>query len=710
MMSRDGPTRRWPAWFWRSPRPPRPPRPWVRRLGWAGVAALGAWVAAIAMLPLPAPAAPRPTTLYGDRGRVLAHLYERNRVPVSLAQVPTRLRQAVVASEDANFYRDFGINPRSILRAAWVDVRAHRIVEGGSTIAQQLAKTLFLSPARTWSRKALEVMYTLKLEAAYTKPEILNMYLNNVYFGDGAWGVGAAARAYFGRSVSQLDLAQSALLAGLIRAPEVYSPLLHPGRAREVRRQVLGRMAAVGDITHGEATAAAEEPLGVVRQRRTTTNLRSYVLDYVLGQVAAAHPDLAKSLYRGGYRVYTTVDLDTQEAAERAFSRYMPPARPDAHGIAQPEGALVAIDPANGAIRALIGGRGSRGDTFDRAVDAYRQPGSTFKAFLYTAVVDAGYTVVDRQLDAPVSYPGANGQTYRPTDYGSQPYLNRELTVREALALSDNVVAVKWAALIGPSRVIRFARKMGIGSPLKPTLPLVLGAYDVTPLELADAYVPLANLGRAVAPWVVRTVIGPDGRPIAMPAPPRPHAVLDPGVAYIVTSLLESVMTEGTGKKLLPIVGDRPAAGKTGTTNNLKDAWFVGYTPDLVAAVWVGDDFPHRMPNGYGSVLAGPVWAHFMAGALRAVEPRDWPQPSDVTTVRVSAADGLLPNPTSPTVAEVFLRGTAPSAVSPIVAAPPPAPGGEITPPGDLGNPPEAWPPPLLEPPGVPPVARAPRE
>jgi 1A family penicillin-binding protein len=698
---------RWPAWFWASG-PRRPPRPWVRRAGWAAIACLGALVAVVAALPLPPPAAPSPTTIYDDRGRVLATLYPQDRIPVTLAEVPAVLQQAVIDAEDRDFYREFGINPRAILRAALVDLRARRVVEGGSTIAQQLAKALFLSPARTFTRKALEVAYTLKLEASYSKPQILQMYLNTVYFGDGAYGVGAAAETYFGKPVRDLGLGEAALLAGLIRAPETYNPYTHPAMARQVRALVLRNMVAAGDLTAAEAARAEAQPLGVIPPAKRPPDERAYLTDYLLNQVAAAHPELAGSLRRGGYRIFTTIDLPMQEAAERDFARYMPPGAADAAGIRQPQGALVALDPRTGGIRAMVGGRGDRGDTFNRAVDAHRQPGSTFKAFLYAAVVDAGYTVVDRQLDAPVVYPGADGRPYRPTDYGSKPYLNREVTVREAVALSDNVVAVKWANLIGPQQVIRFARRMGITSPLQPTLPLVLGAYTVTPLELADAYLPLANLGKAIPPWSIRAVIAPDGRSLPMPAPPRPRPALDPGVAYIVTSLLESVMTEGTGKSLLPILGGRPVAGKTGTTDQQKDAWLVGYTPDLVAAVWVGDDVPRPMADGYGSVLAGPVWAHFMADAEQGTEPSDWPQPSDVVTVRVSADDGLLPNPTSPTVAEVFLRGTAPTAESPVVsatAAPAPA-----AVPGDMLNPPEDWPPPPLQPAGVPPVAQVPLE
>jgi len=640
-----------------------PERRWVRVVGWAVVAAFGALAAAVALAPAPPGSAAGPTLLYDRTGAVFASLSPGERVPVPLRSIPLALQQATLATEDADFYDHHGVNPEAILRAALVDLRARAPVEGGSTITQQLAKVLYLTPNRTLTRKLLELVYTLRLESTRSKAQILTLYLNSINYGEGAYGIGAAAQTYFAQDVSTLDLAQSALLAGLPNAPTAYDPYVHPAAARARQAWVLHRMLAVGFITPAQAAAALAEPLHYTRGAGTPgAPAAGYFVDYVLSQIGSHDAALEAAVRRGGYRVTTTLDPALQAAADADFAQYMPAGTPSAQGVLQPQGALVAIDPASGAVRALIGGRSYAQAPYNRAINALRQPGSTFKAFLYAAALADGHTVTQRQFDGPVTYPGAGGQPYTVHDDG--PYQLRQLTMREAMAISDNVVAVKWADEIGPQLVIRMARAMGITSPLQPTLPLVLGTYDVTPLELTDAYVPLANLGTAYAPWAVVSVVSATGATVWAPAPPRGRRALDPGVAYIDTSLLQSVMTDGTGSALLATV-DRPVAGKTGSTNNVKDAWFVGFTPDLVAGVWVGDDQPEAM-NGFGATLAGPVWAHFMADALAGLPARSWTQPADVVAVTVAAEDGLLPNATSPTVSELFLRGTQPTQVSPL--------------------------------------------
>lgn len=644
----------------------REPRRWAIILGWSVAALALVLGTAVALLPVPAPRPTDPTIVYDALDHPIARLSPLDRRPVALADIPPALQDGVIAAEDDRFYDHHGIDPASLLRAAWIDLRAARVVQGGSTLTQQLAKLLFLSPSRTLGRKLLELVYTLKLEAVYSKPQILDMYLNSVYLGNGAFGVEAAARTYFDRDVRQLDLAQAALIAGLPRGPSIYDPIAHPRAALARRNQVLQRMVTAGFLPAASARAAAAQPLGLAAGANRARPA-GYFVAWVQQLLAARFPNLAQ----GGYRVYTTLDERLQADADRAFQRYMPRGRPDAGGIVQPEGALVAIDPHNGAVLAMIGGRDFPRDPWNRAVLARRQPGSAFKPFLYATVFADGYTTVDRQFDGPVAYPGADGQVYRPTDDGSRPYLLRELTVRQAVALSDNVVAVKWAALVGPRQVIDTARACGIVSPMAATLPLVLGSYEVTPLELVDAYVPFANGGLAIPPWAIRAVTDAAGHVLYRATPPRPRRALSPGVAYLVTSVLQGVLTTGTGRDLAPILGNRPAAGKTGTTSDQKDAWFVGYTPDLVAGVWVGDDRPADL-HGYGDTLAGPVWAHFMALASAGTAPLDWPQPDDVLALPVSAVDGLLPNPTSPIVDEVFLRGTEPHAVSPVYSVPPP--------------------------------------
>jgi len=638
-------------------------RRWVRPVGWAVVTLFGLLAAAVALAPAPHSAAGAPTLFYDRYGQVAGTLGSSNRIPVELAQVPYALQAATVATEDASFHSNNGFNPAAIVRAAARDLRAHAIVEGGSTITQQLAKTLYLSPARTWRRKLEEVIYTLRLEASHSKVQILTMYLNSINYGEGAYGVGAAAEAYFAQSVSTLDLAQCAMLAGLPNAPQTYDPFLHPAAAEARQRWVLQRMVAARFITPGQAQAAAAEPLRYKRAPAAVSGPPAgYFISYVLAAIGRHDPGLAAAVRRGGYRVYTTLDPATQSAADSAFAHYMPQGTPGAQGTTQPEGALVAIDPRSGAVRALVGGRSYAREPYNRAIYAQRQPGSTFKPILYAAAIAAGHTVTERQFDGPVTYSGAGGRPY--TVHDSGPYQMRWLTMREAMAISDNVVAVKWAQTIGPTAVIQMARRMGLTSPLQPTLPLVLGTYDVTPLEMVDAYVPLANLGTAFAPWCVTRVVGPGGETVWRPHAPTGRRAMSPGVAYIVTSLLQSVMTGGTGSTLRGIVG-RPVAGKSGTTDAFQDAWFIGYTPQLVSGVWVGDDQPAPL-NGYGSSLAGPVWAHFMAEALAGRSPTGWAMPSDVIPLTVSATDGLMPNVSSPTVTELFLRGTQPTRTSPL--------------------------------------------
>ncbi len=675
-----------------------PPRRWVILAGWLVVGLCAGFACAVALVPVgtPSPARDSPTIFYDRHGTEVGSAASGGVHPtVALSQIPEQLQQATISVEDASFYANFGVNPVSIVRAAWVDLRARRLLEGGSTITQQLAKNLYLTQSRTWRRKLEELVYTFRIEATRSKAEILASYLNNIYYGEGAWGVGQAAQTYFGQDVSTLDLAECALLAGLPASPQTLDPYQHPAAAHARQQWVLERMVATGAISPQQAAAAAAETLHYHRAQ-SSAPVAGYFLQYVLASIGQHSPALEAAVQRGGYRVYTTLDSSVQAAADRAMAQYLPPGTPDASGALQPQGALVAIDPGSGAVRALVGGRSVTQDPFNRALYAVRQPGSTFKAFLYATVIDEGYPITARQFDGPVSYPGADGQPYVVKDV--EPYLLRELTMREALAISSNVVAVKWAQQVGPARVIATARRMGITSPLQPTLPLVLGSYGVTPLELADAYVPLASLGTAHAPWCVERVVAPDGAVVWAPPAPRGRRALDPGVAYIVTSMMESVMTDGTGRALLPIVG-RQVAGKTGSTNGNRDAWFVGYTPNLVAAVWVGDDQPADL-HGVGATLAGPVWAHFMAQALQGQPDVVWRRPADVEEVRVSALDGLLPNPTSPTVVELFLRGHQPTTMSPIWGATQASPG-LIGIPGSQVMP---APPDPLAPPGVLPV------
>jgi 1A family penicillin-binding protein len=617
------------------------------------------FLAAVASSPLPPFVPASPSWVYDRDGAAVARLFVQNRTPVPLRDIPVNLRQAVIAVEDERFYSHPGIDPLAVTRAVVANLLAGRVVEGGSTISQQLAKNLFLTPERTFARKAREALITVKLEMVYTKDEILELYLNQIYLGEGVYGVQEASRAYFGKPVAALSLAESALIAGLIRSPEGYSPFRDPQAALARRRIVLQRMAARRFISAATAAAADAAPLELGPRRHATT-AAPYFLQYVADEIAARQPDVARRLYTGGYQVYTTLDRGVQEAADRALRNALPAGAPDEHGVRQPQAALVALDAETGAIVALCGGRDFSETRYNRAVQARRQPGSAFKPFVYVTAVDRGYSPASVMDCQPVEFfSGPGSPPYRPRDFGQEPYHYREITMREAITVSDNVVAVKWLEALGPGAVIATARDMGIESPLRADLTLALGTSEVTPLELAAAYVPLANGGYAVRPFAVTQVVDSAGRVVDMGGPRRRPAIR-PGVAYVVTDMMRDVLAEGgTGEAVGALLGGRPAAAKTGTTEARRDAWFCGFTPELVAVVYVGDD-ANRPLGGGGAALAGPVWGAFMVNALAGVPEAEFPVPPGLETVEVCLESGLLANSTCAVRREVFIRNTAP--------------------------------------------------
>ncbi|WP_242822404.1 transglycosylase domain-containing protein [Thermaerobacter marianensis] len=623
-------------------------------------------VAFAAVTPLPKPDVPQATVIYDSQGRVVASLYRQNRQLARPEEIPESLRQAVVAAEDARFYRHHGFDPVAIGRAALHNLEAGRIVEGGSSITQQLARTLYdLSLERTFGRKFREALLTVKLETRYSKDEILTMYLNQVYFGRGAYGAKVAAREYFGKPLDQLTLAESATLAAFIRGPEIY--WRQPERAKGRRDWVLSRMAELGMITPEQARRAQAQPL-VLRPPDEPDTRAPYFVDYVRDRLGAEVPELAGQLYTGGFRIYTTLDLDMQQAAEAAVARLDELVAPLGayRGVPQPQVALVALDPATGAIRAMVGGRDFATTPLNRAVQARRQPGSAFKPFLYTAVLAAAEPITSPVACRLRQYPGGErGEPYTPRDYGRDGYHNAFLDIRQAVAISDNVVAVEWMNRMKPSRVAALARRMGITSPLTTQhLTLALGESEVTPLELARGYATLANLGQRVDPFAILRVEDRDGTVLFRQAP-RLERVLAPEVAWLVTDVLKSVFDPaygGTGRALA--IG-RPAAGKTGTTDASRDVWFVGYTPDLVAAVWVGsDDFqPVLLPGGAGatgSSTAGRIWQAFMRAALDGRPARDWARPDGVVRASACTLTGSLDDPRFQWREEWFLAGHVP--------------------------------------------------
>jgi len=606
----------------------------------SGLLLTAVFFALVIFLPLPKAEIPQATRIYDLHGRPFSSLFVENRVVIPSESIPEDFKNAVIAVEDQRFYSHHGIDLESLARALVRNIRAHRIVEGGSTITNQLAKNLFLGPERTLRRKFMEAVYTLKLEMRYTKDEILTMYLNQIYLGHGTYGCEVASHLYFGKSTKDLSLSESALLAGLIKSPENYSPYHNLDLSVERRNLVLDLMVEQGYISPEESSEAKAEK---VQLSGLPKQIGEYFIDYVLSQVRERHPEIGSGIYRGGYEIYTTLDLDMQKAAENAFARFMPEGTKDSKGITQPQGALVALDPSTGYVKALIGGRKWEETQLNRAYQVRRQPGSAFKIFLYTAVIDKGHPVTETRVCEPVEYPGRSpGEKYRPKDFGKKPYHYAPLNIREAVAISDNVVATRWASEIGPATVAAYARLMGIKSPLDESIPLALGASEISPLEMATGAATLASLGVRPEPIAILKIVDSKGRVIEENRPQR-TPVIDPGTAYVVTSVLRSVLGPGgTGDGLEGFLGGRPAAGKTGTTDGLLEAWFVGYTKELACAVYIGWDNREKALPGTGGSLAGPIWASFMGQALRNEPFKDWDPPENVVWAEVCDKSGCL--------------------------------------------------------------------
>ncbi|MGB8266054.1 MAG: PBP1A family penicillin-binding protein, partial [Candidatus Velthaea sp.] len=589
----------------------------------------------------------RSTQVFARDGSLLANLYTQNRTWVSIDKIPIVVRDAFIATEDRNFYHHHGVDLTGIARAAWADWR-HERFQGASTITQQLARRLFLNDQVSIARKIQEVLLAIEIERYYTKDEILERYLNIIYFGSGAYGIEAASHTYFGTSVEHLTIGQAALLAGMPAAPSDYSPYVSLERAKERQAHVLDRMVASGYISAAQAVQEAARPLGLIGER--PAGLQSYRFPYFttyVQHVLEAQFGTAAT-FEGGLQVYTTVDPLMQAAAQDAVDWGIRAAK--AQGIGASQAALVAIRPSTGEVLAIVGGAGgfSLTNQFNRAWQARRQPGSGFKVFVYTAAVDGGMPATTIVEDTPVSYPMGDGTTWSPHDDDNRFF--GAITLRYALAQSRNVVAVKLAQQIGIDRVIEYAKRMGIKSPLEANLSLALGTSVVSPLEMASAYGTLADAGIHVDPSPIRIVRDSLGTPILDNTYPQQTEVLSAGTAYVMTSMMESVITEGTGYPNA-IIG-RPAAGKTGTTSDFRDAWFSGFTPDLVASVWIGNDDYHRMNESYGGNIPARVWARFMKAALAKTPVHDFVQPAGEVRRVTLCGSGR---------SEVFLAGTEPA-------------------------------------------------
>jgi penicillin-binding protein 1A len=564
---------------------------------------------------------PSETTYFYDvKGKLLASIHgEANREVVPLDRISPNIKRAVLASEDSDFYFHHGINPKGVGRALASNLRGGGVREGGSTITMQLVKNLFLSRRREFTRKIAEAVLAIRLEQILSKDQILEMYLNQVYWGHNNYGVQTAARSYFNKAAENLTIAESAMMAALIQAPEEYSPFASMKKAKEQQEIVLGRMLTLGWVTQAEHDQAVSEKIKLGKIR----SFQGSALPYVTNAVSA---ELAKkfgreSLLKGGMRVQTTVDSEFQRMAEETVGKWH--GRLLRQGLYKNQIALVAVDPRTHFIKALVGGVDAKTSEFNRATQALRQPGSSFKPFVYYAAFATGkYAPGSTVVDSPVSYRDGDGW-YFPRNYDGG--FSGAMSIRTALAQSRNIPVIKIGKAIGMNKVVETSRTLGIMSPMEPVTSLPLGAIGVTPLEMASAYATFANYGWQSPSTVIMRVTDSSGN-VMLDNTPKPQLVLDPWASASIIDVMRSVITEGTGKNAA--IG-RPAAGKTGTTSSEKDIWLVGTAPQLTTAVWVGRDDNRQLASGAtGGTMVTPIWADFMQRALKGVPVQNFKSPS----------------------------------------------------------------------------------
>jgi len=715
------------------------------------------------------------TTIYSDDNRKIGEFYKERRIVVPLSDISPMLKAAFIAAEDARFYQHEGIDFVSILRAFFKNIEAGAIVQGGSTITQQVAKSFFLTPERSYRRKIKEAILAYRIEKALSKDEILYLYLNQIYLGHGAYGIQAAAENYFGKSAKDLNLAECAMLAGLPQAPSAYSPFRHPEKAKERQIYVINRMVAEGFITNLEATEAINAQLNIQPRKNWFIEEVPYYTEYIRQYIENRYG--TDALYTDGLQVYTAVNIemqhmgrleietglrdldkrqgyrgpithlakeeiegfsktleeetgaaspaagqilkgvvvDVEDAASKVTVRMgrhrgtilledmkwarkpdpevayyearlrrpsdalavgdviwvkvkETPEKADALHLAleqEPlaQAALLCIESETGHIKAMLGGRDFRISQFNRAVQSRRQPGSAFKPIIYAAALDKGYTPATVIIDSPIVYSDAERDfTWKPKNY-KEKFFGPTL-FREALIHSRNVVTIKILQDIGIDYAIEYARKLGITSQLDRNLALALGASGVSLLELTRAYSVFANAGYLVEPVFITRILDRAGN-VLEETEPKIQKVIEKNTAYLMTHLLEGVVKDGTGWRVRAL--NRPVAGKTGTTNNLFDAWFMGYTPRYITGVWVGFDEEKSLGKGEtGSRAASPIWLAFMKQVLADKPVRVFQVPDGVVFIKIDADTGLLPVPESEKVIfECFKEGTAPTEYAP---------------------------------------------
>jgi penicillin-binding protein 1A len=630
--------------------------------------------------------------IYDKDNNLIAELFAERRIFISINKIPLNLQNAFIAIEDKDFFKHWGISIKGIIRALSRILLKMKITEGGSTITQQLAKTIFLTHDKTLIRKIREAFLTIQLEKNYSKDEILQLYINQIYFGNGAYGVQAAARTYFNKNVQDLNLAECATLAAIPKSPNYYNPFKNAKASLARRNLVLSRMRNLGYISKEKEEEALAIPLPT-KKTALKENMRYYLLEFL--RIILEPKYGTNVLFKGGLSIYTTIDMKAQVAAEKAIEEAL--VNFDRNKLkvfeklkqnpVKVQGALIAVDPPNGAIRAMVGGRDFRESQFNRAIQAKRQPGSAFKPFVYLAALETGLTPSTLLNDEPMVfvYKGNSwnlvsrditaletiaetvseknlintNKIWAPTNY-SKKYRG-PVTLRTALASSINMCAIETIMRITPLKVIQSAKNLGITTPLANSFSLALGSSDTTLQEMVSAFAVFASGGIKTMPYIITKITDRNGK-ILEHNIPQQKEVLSSQDCFIMTNILKAVVEKGSGWNAKNL--GRPCAGKTGTTNDSSDAWFIGYTPQLAAGVWIGyDDRSISLGEKVtGGVIACPIWTQFMKEALDGKPVLDFVQPENIEWALIDPYTGLLAlSKTSDASLEAFVKGTVPT-------------------------------------------------
>ena len=606
------------------------------------------------------------TKFYSEEGEIIGEFFVERREVVSLERMPNHLIQAFISGEDARFFQHKGLDYMAILRALFKNIFSGEVVQGGSTITQQVVKSLLLSPERSFSRKIREAILAFKIERYLSKDEILFLYLNQIYLGHGAYGVATAAENYFGKPVEELNLAESALLAGLPQAPSKNSPYNHPEQAKRRQAYILHRMVEGGFISYSELIKTLQAPIRLQSAQNPSIEKAACFVEHVRRYVEEKYGK--EALYKNGLRVYTTIDTDFQRIAQEAaeFGLKEIEKRQKYPSIDMPltlEGSLICFDLETGFIKAMVGGRDFKRSQFNRAIQARRQTGSAFKPIVYASALDKGYTPASIIVDSPIVFTWGN-QKWKPKNFDGK-FLG-PTTLKNALTHSINVVTVKIAQNIGVDYIQEYAKKMGISSLLQDNLSMALGSSSISLYELTKAYAVFANQGNSFKPIFIKKILDRDGNlleenlPLFYPKEPSDEErILSPQTAYLMTHLLESVVQNGTGWRAKAL--GRPVAGKTGTTDQFLDAWFIGYTPEFLTGVWVGFDDERTLgKNETGARAASPIWVNFMSKILKDRPIKDFSIPEGIEFMRVDPKTGQVGFGREATL-ECFKEGTGPA-------------------------------------------------